>query len=315
MSAPLLVVGSFVQDLTFSTSRFPSPGETVVGRFLTGPGGKGSNQAVAARRAGAEVVFVGAVGDDTFADDVRRFYRNEGIEDRLAVYPDASTGTAAILFDNTGQNEIVVALGANEMLRPEDVDDAWITDSAAVVCQLECDLGAVADVLRRAGKMGKTRILNPAPLRDDLDPAMIDDVDILIPNESEFAAIARIRGLDVPDGPAVAEVEPEELHKLCRKLGPEVVIVTLGAAGVHLSHDSGFERIPAVRGIKVVDTTGAGDAFVGAFAAARQRFGGDLSRSCAFANQAAALSVTRTGTAPAMAHLDEIEAALGRISA
>lgn len=306
-SPPLLFVGSFVQDLTFSTARFPAPGETVVGRFLTGPGGKGSNQAVAARRAGAEVVFVGAVGDDAFAAEVRRFYQEEGIEAPLAVYPDASTGTAGILFDESGQNEIVVALGANDRIQPEDIPDELIARADWVVCQLECSLRTVADVLRRAGRAGKKRILNPAPLRDDLDPALIDETDILIPNESEFAAIARLRGLRLDGDAPVADLPPEDLDRLCRELGPKVVIVTLGSRGLHLSLPDGFERFDAVKDIRVVDTTGAGDAFVGAFAAACQRFGGDLARACAFANRAAALSVTRAGTAPAMARLEEIE--------
>ncbi len=307
MTSPILVVGSFVQDLTFSTARFPSPGETVVGRFLTGPGGKGSNQAVAARRAGADVIFVGAVGEDSFAADARRFHESEGIDARLAVYPDAATGTAAILFDSSGENEIVVALGANEEIRPSDIPDELIREAGSVVCQLECNLDTVSELLRRAGTAGKRRILNPAPLRDDLTEELIDRTEILIPNESEFAAIARLKGIDVPGGTPVAELGAPELDALCRRIGPEVVIVTLGSRGVHLSKKDGFERIEAVPGIEVVDTTGAGDAFVGAFSAALHRFDGDLARACTFANRAAALSVTRQGTAPAMARLEEIE--------
>jgi len=307
MSSPILVVGSFVQDLTFSTARFPSPGETVVGKFLTGPGGKGSNQAVAARRAGAEVVFVGAVGDDSFAADARKFQEAEGIDARLAIYPDAATGTAAILFDDSGENEIVVALGANEEIRPSDIPDGLLEDAEAVVCQLECNLDTVLDLLKRAGRAGKTRILNPAPLRDDLTGALIQQTDILIPNESEFAAIARLKEIDLPENVDLPDLEPKDLDTLCRQIGPKVVIVTLGNRGVHLSQPDGFERIKAVPGIKVLDTTGAGDAFVGAFSAALQRYPEDLVRACDFANRAAALSVTRPGTAPAMAHLAEIE--------
>jgi ribokinase len=303
---PILVVGSFVQDLTFSTPRFPAPGETVVGTFLTGPGGKGSNQAVAARRAGAEVVFVGAVGDDAFAHDVRRFYGEEGIEARLAVYPADSTGTAGILFDRTGQNEIVVALGANDRIAPADVPNELLDRAGTVVCQLECNLDTVADVLSRSGERGKTRVLNPAPLREDLDPGLIDLAEILVPNESEFAALARLKGLDLPEG-GITGLPPGELDALCRRLGPPTVIVTLGEAGAHVSEADGFRRVEPVRDIEVVDTTGAGDAFVGAFAAGLARFAGDTARAVAFANRAAALSVTRKGTAPAMARLDEIE--------
>jgi len=309
--SPILVVGSFVQDLTFSTARFPSPGETVVGHFLTGPGGKGSNQAVAARRAGAEVVFAGAVGDDAFAHDVRGFYRTEGIEAALAVYPEESTGTAGILFDRTGQNEIVVALGANDRIQPGDVPDELIERAGLLVCQLECNLGTVADVLARAGRMGKTRILNPAPLREDLSVEMLDLAEILMPNESEFAAVAALRGIDLPAGVPLADLPPGRLDELCRSVGTGTIIVTLGSAGVHLSTAEGFERIPAVKGIQVVDTTGAGDAFAGAFAAGFQRFGGDLTEAVRFANRAAAISVTRKGTAPAMPTLAEIATSPG----
>lgn len=307
MHSPILVVGSFVQDLTFSTARFPSPGETVVGAFLTGPGGKGSNQAVAARRAGAEVIFVGAVGEDSFAADARRFHEAEGIDARLVAYPDVSTGTAGILFDESGENEIVVALGANEKIRPIDIPDELIDRADIIVCQLECNLEAVADVLKRAGKAGKTRVLNPAPLRTDLSEELIGNADILIPNESEFAAICRLKKIQLPKAPSITELPPEELDELCRKIGIDVVIVTLGRRGVHLSRADGFDRIGAVAGVQVVDTTGAGDAFVGAFSAGIPRFKGDLVRACDFANRAAALSVTRKGTAPAMAYLREIE--------
>ncbi|MGE9291267.1 MAG: PfkB family carbohydrate kinase, partial [Puniceicoccales bacterium] len=185
----ILVVGSFVQDLTFSTQRFPAPGETVVGQFLTGPGGKGSNQAVAARRAGGAVTFVGAVGRDTFAQSVREFYKSEEIEAILPEYPDSSTGTAGILCDQSGQNEIVVALGANERLAPADIPDSLIEGREIVVCQLECNLEAVESVLRRASAPTTTRILNPAPLRKEASTDLFQHCDILIPNETEFLGI------------------------------------------------------------------------------------------------------------------------------
>ena len=305
--SPILVVGSFVQDLTFSTQRFPSPGETVVGQFFTGPGGKGSNQAVAARRAGADVTFVGAVGADAFAQSVREFYQEEGIHAALAEYRDASTGTAGILFDNSGQNEIVVALGANDFLSPHDIPDELLAESEILVCQLECNLVAVKSVLERAGRNSVTRILNPAPLREELPLDLLQSTDILIPNETEFIGLLeRLEG-SAPTEEELPHLSPDELGNLCRKLGPPTVLVTLGRHGVHLWSETRNERIPAVEGVKVVDTTGAGDAFVGAFAAGMQRFPDDLPAAARFANRAAALSVTRQGTAPAMARLEEIE--------
>lgn len=310
----ILVVGSFVQDLTFATRSFPRPGETVVGEFLTGPGGKGSNQAVAARRAGASCTFVGAVGEDAFAEAVRKFYREEGIEAPLAVYPEASTGTAGILFDESGQNEIVVALGANDFIQPEDISDTLIENSSLVVCQLECNLKTVEDLLRRSRQAQRTTILNPAPLRADLNPTILENCDILIPNESEFCALLGTVLQKTIQTEEVAAMPPDELNKLCRQIGPSVVLVTLGQHGVHVSTPNKYHRIPACGGIKAIDTTGAGDAFVGAFAAEYVRSNGEVKTAAEFANVAAAIAVTRKGTAPAMAYQKEIEEMLSRKS-
>ncbi|MEM0964649.1 MAG: ribokinase [Verrucomicrobiota bacterium] len=306
-SAPILVVGSFVQDLTFSTARFPSPGETVVGEFITGPGGKGSNQAVAARRAGSEVIYVGAVGRDAFASEVRKFYQTEGIVAHLAEYAEKATGTAGILFDESGENEIVVALGANADLSPSDISDDDVASAGLLVCQLECNLDAVADVMKRTGEKGIKRILNPAPLRPDLPVELIHMADFLIPNESEFVAVLKKLGIESLPTDEIATLSGEELDSLCRKVGTETVLVTLGGNGAHLSTENFWERIPAEEGVVPVDTTGAGDAFVGAFSAGLQRFDNDPLKAAQFANRAAAISVTRKGTAPAMATLEEIE--------
>lgn len=302
----ILVVGSFVQDLTFGTRSFPKPGETVLGKFTTGPGGKGSNQAVAARRAGAEVAFVGAVGCDPFADAVRLFYEREGIEAELAEYEDDATGTAAILLNEAGENEIVVALGANERLVPSDVPDGLVSGASILICQLESNLEAVGDVLRRAGEAGVLRILNPAPMRADFDPALLELCEIFIPNETEFVALLRLLEIEMPEGEDPASLSGEALDGLCRRLGPPAVIVTLGAHGAHLSTPDGWERIPAVSGVDAVDTSGAGDAFVGAFAAGLLRFDGSYAEAGRFASKAAAICVSRLGTAPAMAKMEEI---------
>ena len=306
-TSKILVVGSFVQDLTFATRSFPRPGETIVGTFSTGPGGKGSNQAVAARRAGSEVTFIGAVGKDEFAHSVRDFYRNEGIESPLAEYPDSPTGTAAILFDETGQNEIVVALGANEKLDPTDIPDDQIATASIVVCQLECNLQAVTSVLQRAKDHEVTRILNPAPLREECTAELLREADILIPNETEFIGLlSKFHGIEL-DEAELPKLSPEKFNEYCRKLDCPTVLVTLGKHGVHLSTPESWERIAAVENVQVVDTTGAGDSFVGAFAAGLQRYNGNLKKAATFANRAAAISVTRKGTAPAMPTLDEIE--------
>lgn len=318
----VIVIGSFVQDLTFNCADFPKPGETILGRFLTGPGGKGSNQAVAAARAGAQVGFIGAVGRDAFGAGARAFQEAEGIRWLVAEKPEQPTGAAAILVNRLGQNEIVVALDANESLTPADVDphaDA-LRAARVVVTQLEANLAAEAHALQIARSGGVTTILNPAPMRVDFDPALLTNVDILIPNETEFCALINL----LPQTKATADLGFNEqkleslsedlLHKLCRELGVGTVIVTLGARGCLVSRSESYALIPALPGIKAVDTTGAGDAFVGAFAAALAELGlEEIERAARFANAGAGLSVTKPGTAPAMPTRAEIDALLERI--
>ena len=292
-SPQIIVVGSFVQDLTFQCTEFPRPGETVIGQFVTGPGGKGSNQAVAAARAGGAVAFIGAVGRDAFGAGARTFQEAEGIRWLVAEKPDRPTGAAGILVDAHGQNEIIVSLDANNALIPADVDlHAEVLRSATVVVtQLEANLEAEAHAMRIARAAGATVILNPAPMRPDFDPALLANVDILIPNEMEFAALMNgLREKQPTAGEGFDErkletLGDEDLHTLCRLLGVETVIVTLGARGCFVSRREGHALIPAMPGIVAIDTTGAGDAFVGAFAAALAEFGpGEIERAARFAN-------------------------------
>ncbi len=314
MSAPsIVVVGSFVQDLFFDTPAFPRPGQTVIGKFRTGPGGKGSNQAVAAARAGVSTAFVGALGLDAFADGAKRFLTAEGVQHHFAAKAEHATGTAAILVDATGQNQIVVALGANDAIQVGELPADLIAGAKLVVSQLEIALPAALEALRIAKSGGATTILNTAPMRADFDPAMLELTDILVPNEHEFAALVNmLPQFDRTDFNAdeLAALAPDALQAMCRRLGPSMVLVTLGARGCFLSLPDRWIEVPAVAGVKVVDTTGAGDAFVGAFAAGFVEFGGDAERAARFANVAAAISVTRHGTAPAVARRAEIDALL-----
>lgn len=314
----VVVVGSFVQDLTFLCTEFPRPGETIIGKFISGPGGKGSNQAVAAARAGGRVAFIGAVGPDAFAQDARRFHEAQGIDCRMVEKADCPTGTAGILVNTHGQNEIVVALGANGALASADIDAHAdvIRGAAVMVSQLETDLGAAAYAMQLARANGAVVILNPAPMRPDFDAALLADVSILIPNETEFVALvnllpqtqASLAGTPLSEE-ALAALEGDDLHTLCRRLNVETIIVTLGARGCFISRAAGHFLVPAMRGIRAVDTTGAGDAFVGAFAAALAELGSEQMEVAArFANAAAGISVTRAGTAPAMASRAEIDA-------
>ena len=306
MSSQVVVVGSYVQDLTWRCREFPQAGETIIGTFAGGPGGKGSNQAVAAARAGAATCFIGAVGRDTFATDAKKFHRAEGIAARFIAKPAHATGTAGILVNASGQNEIVVALGANAALAPRDVPAALVRGARVVVCQHETNLALNAHVFRLARRAGATTVLNPAPMRPDFDAAILGHTDVLIPNETEFCALVNRVSSRALTETELAKLSETELHALCRTLGVATVIVTLGARGCLVSQQSGHDFIPAHTGIKVVDTTGAGDAFVGGFAAGLVEFGGDQLRAARLATTVAALSVTKPGTAPSMPTRREI---------
>ena len=315
MNPRVVVVGSFVQDLTWKCAQFPRAGETVIGTFVTGPGGKGSNQAVACARAGVPTLFIGAVGRDVFADGARRFYIAEGIGARFVVKPRHATGTAAIFVNAEAQNEIIVALGASAQLRPRDVDPGMMRGARVLVCQHEANLPVNAHAFRAARRAGAATVLNPAPMRPDFDPSILELTDVLIPNESEFVALVnhlggRSAGLEES---ALADLGPGELHQLCRALAVPSVIVTLGRRGCFVSQaDGSHTHIAGHGGLKVVDTTGAGDAFVGGLAAGFVRSGGDLLAAARHGNAVAALSVTRFGTAPSMPREAEIRRFLRR---
>jgi len=312
MAPEVVVIGSYVQDLTWRCAEFPRAGETIVGTFVTGPGGKGSNQAIAAGRAGARTLFVGAVGRDAFAVEARRFYEENGIGARWVEKPKQATGTAGILVSQSGQNEIVVALGANAFLSRKDLVPREIERARILVVQLESNLATAAAALKIARKAGVATLLNPAPMRAEFDPAMLRSVDILVPNETEFTALVNrlaVGGRTDFREEELATLSPETVHGLCRGLGVETVIVTLGRRGCLVSRPSGCTAIPAFS-VKAVDTTGAGDAFVGGFAAGWVRLGGDIEAAARFGNAVAALSVTRLGTAPSMPRAREIAAFL-----
>lgn len=309
LAPQVVVVGSFVQDQTFFCAQFPSPGQTTVGTFVTGPGGKGSNQAVAAGRTGVPTAFVGAVGDDAFAREAAKFYAAEGITAQFITKPQHATATAGIIVNDAGQNEIVVALGASAQIKPRDIDRNLIANAKVVVCQHEATLAINAHVFRLAHKAGVTTVLNPAPMRSDFDPAILKHTDVLIPNETEFVELANLLGLagkSTLTEKKLATLSDAALHRLCRAFGVPTVIVTLGKRGCLVSQADTATLIPAYRGIKVVDTTGAGDAFCGGFAAGLVKFNRDIIAAARFGNAVAGLSVTKRGTAPAMPTAREI---------
>jgi len=317
ISPQVVVVGSIMQDLTFACEDFPRAGQTVMARLASGQGGKGSNQAIACGRTGVRTTFVGAMGRDAFAQQVAAFYRREKIGCRLALKPAEATGTAVILINREGQNQIVIEPGANARLAPADIPRALLTGAKVVMTQLESNLATTAQVLRTARAAGVTTILNPAPMRADFSPALLRHVDILIPNESEF--IALVRGL-----PGARRRITERhlhamtwraLHALCRKFGVPTLIITLGSRGCFISGEDGHLFIPAHHGIRVVDTTGAGDAFCGGFAAGLVRHAGRIPEAARLGTAVAALSITKPGAAFAMPTQAELKRFLRKTAA
>jgi len=300
----VLVVGSANVDFTVAVPRLPAVGETVTGgTLLVNHGGKGANQAVAARRLGAEVRFIACVGDDSSGRDIRAALAAEGIGvEGVGVTREAATGTALIVVDQAGRNQIAVAPGANWRLSLEHVraradDFAW---AQVVVCQLETSLETLAWTLEEARRRGVVTVLNPAPVRDGL-PDIWRLVDYLTPNEGEAG---RLTGTDVRDLRTAAAAA----HAL-RTRGVGTAIVTLGAEGALAGTAQGEIHARALS-VSVVDTTAAGDAFNGALAATVG--GGDtLESALRFANAAAGLACTRRGAQPSLPTRAEVDRLLG----
>ncbi len=314
MRAQVVVVGSFIQDLAFFVPEFPQPGESTVGDLRTGPGGKGFNQAVAATRAGAPTLFVGAVGQDAAGATARKFANTIGVRAHFVTKKKEPTGAASIAVNSAGQNQIMVALGANLALHPRDVPAAALLSATVVVCQAECDLKTVAHVLRTARKAGAITVLNPAPMRAGVDAALFRHAEVIIPNETEFVALVNrtprtgVKGLTVE---ALHRLAPDRLHTLCRTFGVPIVIVTLGSKGCFVSQPDVYTRINPHE-VDAVDTTGAGDAFVGGFAAGLVKLNRNVFEAAHFANAVAALAVTQHGTAESMPTAREISRFLRR---
>lgn len=291
----IIVVGSLNMDLVAHAPHHPQPGETILGGdFATFPGGKGANQAVAAARLGAHVKMVGRVGGDSFGEALLQTLARDGVDTtHIRRVPESPTGVALIVVDATGQNTIVVAGGANAMLTAEDVSaaESAFAGSAVLLLQLESPLPAVVRAIDLAKKHGSKVILNPAPAQM-LEAALLAQVDYLIPNQTELALLAGVDSV-------------ESAANRLRSIGVRNVIVTLGGDGVFAANDEGETRLAAHR-VKIVDTTAAGDAFVGGFAVALAE-GRSFREALAWGNAAGALAVTRAGAQPSLPKRGEVE--------
>jgi len=313
MSRKVFVMGSFVADVAFRMSRLPAWGETLMGdTFALGPGGKGSNQAVAAARAVADrsttVQFLSKVGDDAFGQLARDTWAASGVDATLVQNCATATGAAAILIDSVrGENAIVVVPGACFTLTPVDVDAAadHILASDVFLTQLELALDTVERGLQLAREACVPTILNPAPAPSKpLPESLLALSDYFIPNESEAALLTGLPVENLEQAKAVA--------RRLQSLGARNIILTLGAQGALVLTAEGVETlVPSFHAGPVVETTGAGDAFCGGFATALAE-GQPLLEAVRFGCATAGISVTRAGTAPSMPKRAEIDALLAQ---
>ena len=283
----VVVVGSANLDLVATVEHLPAPGETVIGTdYAEHPGGKGLNQAVAAKRAGARTAFLGCLGNDAAGDSLHQLLAHEGI-DRLVSDVSGPTGRALIAVDSRAENSIVVVPGANSAVSIGIVDDRRevIARASVVLCQLEIPIEAVEAALAIARLGGARTVLNPAPATE-LPRGILELCDIVVPNQHEVAQLGGTSAL--------------------LDAGVGTVVITLGARGIRVvTRDGEWEVPPFV--VRAIDTTGAGDAACGALAAALSE-GADILTAARRASAAGALAATRRGAVPSLPTAEEIDA-------
>ncbi len=294
------VAGSFAVGLTLRSSRFPAAGETVLARdFDLGPGGKGSNQAVQIARMGERVELVGMIGTDDFGDIAVNMYSLEGVGmKRLERTTERNTGVGFIILDETGENRILLDPGASELFAPSHIEAArdLIADSSVVVTQLEIPIESAAAAMTAAREEGAVAVLNPAPARE-LEPSVLENVDILTPNQTEARILAGL----APDDP----IDDREVCAELRRRGVTTIVLTRGPRGASVVTSEGVEHVDAFP-VEVVDSTGAGDAFNGTLATALAQ-GMSLSEAVRRACGAGALACTKLGVIPALPSVTELD--------
>lgn len=305
-SKPVVILGVFVADTAYCADRQPRMGETILGNsFKLGPGGKGSNQAVAAGKLGADITFLTRLGIDAFADMAKQTWKDAGVKSAVIDTPDSYTGAAYIFVEEgSGNNAIIVSPGAAMLISSADIEaHADLIRSAGVfVTQLEQPIDAALKALQIARGAGVTTILNPAPAAT-LPDSIYALCDYVTPNESEAEGLTGIAVSSVDDARRAAD------SLLAKGVG--AVIVTLGEKGALLHTRERSDHVGAVTAGPVIETTGAGDAFNGGLAAALAK-GVEPLEAVRFACAVAGISVTRPGTAPSMPTLQEVEALLAR---
>ncbi|MBX9455151.1 MAG: ribokinase [Rhizobium sp.] len=306
MTHDIVILGVFVADTAYRAERQPKMGETLLGNgFALGPGGKGSNQAVAAAKAGGDAAFLSKLGDDAFADMAMKTWAEAGVHPVVTRDKASYTGAAYIFVEeSTGNNAIIVAPGAASTISPADMDAnaALIGGAKVFVTQLEQPLDAAVRALEIARKGGAATVLNPAPAQK-LDAHVFALCDYVTPNETET---------EILTGLAVTNVEEAKVAAArLLELGVKTAIITLGEKGALYHSATESVLVPPFKAGPVKETTGAGDAFNGGFAAALSKGMSPL-EAVRFGSAVAGISVTRAGTAPSMPDLEEVEALLAK---
>jgi len=296
MMSKILVVGSLNADLVVRAPRFPKPGETISGDDLQViPGGKGANQAVGAARLGANVSMLGRVGNDNFGDFLLDNLKQNRVDSTLVKRDDASTGTAIIVVDSNGQNSIILSAGANGQVSTKDIDEIK-TNAKILLLQLEIQLETVLHAAKWGKRNNMTVILNPAPARE-LPDELISLADFIIPNETELSLLTGKEVIDISS--------TEQAARTLLSRGAKNVIVTLESKGALLVNTETSRHVDTFN-VKVVDTTAAGDAFIGGFATALLQ-NKSLDESVRYGCACGALAVTKFGAQPSLPTKKEVE--------
>ena len=295
----ILVIGSSNTDMTIKSQRLPSPGETIMGGvFHMGPGGKGANQAVAAKRLGGDVTFICKVGRDLFGENAVKGYRKEGIDTSHTLYSDKASGTALILVDESGENCIAVAPGANGDITPADIDSVAevIKQSDFLILQLEIPVESVLRAAQIAHEVGVYVILNPAPAAK-LPKEIFKYISLITPNQTESTLMT---GVNVKD-----EASRDEAVAAFHSMGVKDIIITLGSKGSLVCEGNSKVLVEALK-VKAVDATAAGDTFCGAVCVALSE-GKSLEDAARFATKASALTVQKMGAQDSIPYITDIK--------
>ncbi len=294
----ILVVGSLNVDMVVRVPHMPAAGETILAEKAdTVPGGKGANQAYAAGKLGAQTIMFGAVGNDRYAEIEKKSLLSAGVDvSRLIVRADCDTGLAWITVNDEGDNSIVVVSGANKTLSEKDIadNDDLLHSCDIVLCQMEIPVQTVLCAARRAKELGKTVILDPAPVPKDFPAELYTYVDIIKPNETELSLLTGAASSDYEKG-----------ADILRSRGVKNVIVTLGGAGAFVNSETEGKHMLTVRPVPVVDTTAAGDSFTAALAV-RLASGSSLLQAVRYANEVATIVVTRKGAQTSIPTAEEV---------